>query len=845
MFRFRSSCILGFGLICGLICSNPFLLGQSVSSVQRILIDASRVHRTQPYVDQLYDADLQRILDCGPNAIPELIQELREASPDSIKLSLLLDAIAKWKDARALPTILELLNDKQIRWHRGTKQLYDAFAALGNNAEESLISIATDVNSNQRAGALQALIHLGAMRAGDVFLKTLKRREPTTLEFAISGVVQSKVEGGEAELLLLLKEELASTDVVDPKSTVSKPPRGRLLQSDDLDSLLLALGQCGGTESVERLLPLVNDKTFPLRHSAVIALGNLNDARVVEPLMMLLEEAAPKENAVEPAPNEGMRGPPPPTLRELSVRGLVTRRDISLPALISAAKTPRTLRGSGAIQALARMAAPETESLLRASFEMTDASEAAHADALYALCTIGTEQSADALLRASRETRAPETATRVAAALARIGPNLRTKLREQMQDTNAFAGDIAYVALCQIGDERDFDALAREPLLAENAGRYLKFDAFRELAMSKPCPTFRDALWNLAKSNSSFATQAVGLLSEYPDTNASEVSDQAISMLAGRLHDWQILQLLAALERTGLREQRTKPLIGLLKNGHPNIQSAVAKVLAKHSCGALLQTIQQEPGTALAAINSLKEYRDTPFVQETVIAALRDEHLRMNAIDILVEWKAADPIVRFLFDHLEDNAVTNRTEAALSALSRIPETGFIDQLMQRKSRFIDLSRFGMAATEAMITDLHHFPEALGALGTIGDPKAAPAIVAFLNDESKSDWHYLAAIALGNVGTSLGAEALFNRLENPGRISTHFLWESIAKLPRSLRLKGLRKLVQVPHNVELSLQAVRELVSIGTQDSLKVLKEQLAETKSERIRIEIENALKKL
>ncbi len=174
--------------------------------------------------------------------------------------------------------------------------------------------------------------------------------------------------------------------------------------------------------------------------------------------------------------NGGMGAGPPPTIRELSIDSLVALWDFSLPALMVAAAQPNTLRGSGAIEALSRIAAPESEDVLRAVLESTDERDKSHVYAYYGLCAVATERSAEALLKASRESLAnrgvmfdstqkvdylfkPERATEarpsIAATMARLGPKLRPRLIEQLQAPNeGLSQDHAFMALCYIANPK-------------------------------------------------------------------------------------------------------------------------------------------------------------------------------------------------------------------------------------------------------------------------------------------------------------------------------------------------------------------------------------------------------
>lgn len=229
----------------------------------------------------------------GQPAVEPLIEALKEE--DSwVRPKAAAEALGNIRDAKAVETLIEALNDKNKNVRKGATR---ALGKIGQPAVEPLIEVLNDKNKDVREGATRALGNIGDTKAVEPLIKALEEGDSFVRQQAAEALGKIK----DARTVEPLIEALKDKDMGVRGQTAEA--LGKIRDAKAVESLIEALrdggyyvrqqaakvlGNIGDARAVESLIETLKDKNEFVREEATRALGNIGYARTIEPLLRVL-----------------------------------------------------------------------------------------------------------------------------------------------------------------------------------------------------------------------------------------------------------------------------------------------------------------------------------------------------------------------------------------------------------------------------------------------------------------------------------------------------------------------------------------------------------------------------
>lgn len=533
------------------------------------------------------------------SAIVPLIHALKDG--DSVIRYEAARALGKIKSARAVVPLIYALKDKDADVRMSA---IEALINIGKSAVEPFIHALKDEDSDVRMGAVAALGEIGDKRAVAPLIQALKDED--------------------GEVRMRVTEALEKLGWVPEEGT----DRVRYLiarkEWDELEIL--------GEPAVSLLLQALKDKDSDLRMGAAAALGEIGDARAVEPLIRALKDEYWNVNKrAEEA--LGKMGEPAvdPLIHALGNEswGVRKKAAAALGAIVDKRAVAPLMQVLKDEDSVVRMSA--AEALERLGWKPKDDLEKAN------------------YLIAKKKWNE----------LARLGETVVAALIPALKDEDSDVRKGAAGALGEIGDAR-----AVEPLIQGLNDKYWDVNKKAATALGKIGESAVEPLLQTLKAESGVVRWgAVATLGEIRDKRAVEPLVRALK------DEYQGVNREAEEALGNIGEPAVEPLLNVLKDEDSNVRKKAAAALGKigdaRAVEPLVRALKGEDSgvrkKAAAALEKLgwRPGNDTERVQ----------HLIANKEwDLLVRMR--EPAVELLIQALQDKDSDVRTNAA-SALGKM------------------------------------------------------------------------------------------------------------------------------------------------------------------------------
>lgn len=232
--------------------------------------------------------------------IPTLVRKLADRG-ERMDAAL---ALAKFKDKRAVPALLDILNGKDGRDNIREAEAVEALAKIG---DERAVPVLLNLLDGPRIGYLDVVSALPQLGVSVVpqLLKKLKQTESREIQARIARVLRHLHQPELAPVFgqLYLESEKEDFELQDALSYALKnmgiagfEELVRVAQQKANYRALSALATYNSAAAVDAVAALALDKSYPLRLEAIQTLGacgKLWEAEISKYLLLLLSDAAP------------------------------------------------------------------------------------------------------------------------------------------------------------------------------------------------------------------------------------------------------------------------------------------------------------------------------------------------------------------------------------------------------------------------------------------------------------------------------------------------------------------------------------------------------------------------
>ena len=219
-------------------------------------------------------------------AVEPLIRVLKDE--DGFIRGYVAEALGTIGDERAVEPLIQALKDKEYDARRDSAE---ALGKIGEPAVEPLIRALKDTCGGVRWGAAKVLGEIGDARAIEPLVQAMKDEEYDVQRYAVEALVKVGDKRAIEPLTQALKDNVQK-NVAEALEEMSWQPKDDtekvyyLIAKNEWDELVKL-----GKTAVEPLIQTLKDnKDCEFREKAAEALGEIGDARAVEPLILALKD---------------------------------------------------------------------------------------------------------------------------------------------------------------------------------------------------------------------------------------------------------------------------------------------------------------------------------------------------------------------------------------------------------------------------------------------------------------------------------------------------------------------------------------------------------------------------
>jgi len=606
-------------------------------------------------------------------------------------------------DARAVEPLIAALRDQEEIVRRGAAE---ALGKLGDaRAVEPLIAALSDSHASVRREAAEALGLLADVRAVGSVVAAFRDdhedvRRSATRSLGQIWQLPDLIQLGSSDGIVRLRAaealgKLGDARAVEPLITALRDDHagvrrsatralGQIWQLPDLTQLgssdgtmrskaALILGELGDARAVEPLIAALKDEHENVRSEATLALGLVGNV-ALKPLIAGLEDsdASVRQGVAEALELLEDARAVDPLIAALKDKHESVRRSATralghiwqLPDLTRLGSSDRRTR-SKAAKALGEL--KDTRAVEPLIATLKDSNTEVRSEATSAVALLG-NAAVEPLIAALKDSDAP-VRQGAAEALGLLGSQLEDaalcgwvmeSLIATLKDGNEYVQSAAAEALGELGDVR-----AVEPLIAAlkddhedvrlpvtevlgRLGAQLKDNALRAQVVELLIAVLKDEHESLRRS----ATRALGQLWQLPELTRLASSEWNVRSEAAEA----LGNLEAQLDDAALRAQVVELLIAALKHEHESVRRSATRALGqiRHLPDLTQLGSGDHRSVRQKAAEALGEVGDEHTV-EPLIAALKDSHKEVRsvaacALGKLRDARAVEPLITALED---------------------------------------------------------------------------------------------------------------------------------------------------------------------------------------------------
>lgn len=224
---------------------------------------------------------------------------------DSTVRAFTVEALGDLGDKRAVPVLIKAVDDRQTR-----QQAFCALEKIGAPSVDELTSLLKSDNSNIRSMTVESLGRIGDKKAAGPVAELLKDKDEDIVKVSITALGNLGSEKAVKALSDLIGENGSHKMTPEAiqalgmmKNAKAAGALIRVFKIDDNNlcmEAVKALGECG-EPALTPLKESIGNRNERTRLFSVLALGNINDQRVVDPLIKALgdEKKAVKIGAIK------------------------------------------------------------------------------------------------------------------------------------------------------------------------------------------------------------------------------------------------------------------------------------------------------------------------------------------------------------------------------------------------------------------------------------------------------------------------------------------------------------------------------------------------------------------
>jgi len=682
-------------------------------------------------------------------AVEPLIARLRDRDPDVRRDAA--GALGHIKDKRAVEPLIAALHDKE-GWV--LRKVAEALGEIGDRrAIEPLVEVLNDGEFDVRFEAAEALAGLNDSRGAPILIVGLDD-DSRFIRASAQKALEKTKDDPEVKRLLAARETkvraVAEAVKAEGIGTLEGLIEGLQVGSwMGRESAAKKLGEIGDARAVEPLIAALHDKHESVRRAAAWALGQMQEkaAPAVPYLIDMLGDASPILGSGFLQLLDLTRAVPE------RMRGLMDFPGIEVPA------------------ALVKIGEPAVKPLITA-LEHRDAN--VRASAAWVLGTLNDSRAVEPVIGALGDN---DPAVRAAGAVALGQLNDRRAVEPligALRDRDMTARRAAATALGQLNDSRAVEPLIgalrdREGRVRDAAARALGMlkderavePLIRALGDKDPLGGAAAAAIALGEIGDSRAVKPLIGLLEVGRSSKDDGSLRAFSVATalGKIGEPAVEPLIAILghENSEARAnaamalgttkdtRAVEPLIAALEDEDQSVRASAAGALGQIKDARAVEPLvaalaEGDANVTRVAVHALREMEADRAVEQLILV-LRDGEAekQVSAATILGDIgdnRAVEPLI----NALEDNNLRVRT-AALKALAKIDDERVVEPLV--------------AAVRGEVLPLRM--DAISALGNVKDPRVIEPLIDALTDEEPVIREYAANSLQKLTGQNFGQD----------------------------------------------------------------------------------------
>jgi HEAT repeat protein len=534
----------------------------------------------------------------------------------------------------------------------------------------------------------------------------------------------------------------------------------RATRPQQIAVLIEQLGHVGSADAVPELVKFLSDRRYPVRDTALLALGRIGSATAVDHLIAEVDKRPAH------AGNEA--------------EALVLTGDTrAIDRLIELALEPRNPLRRSAIIALGKLGSRDVREILQSLID--DPESGVREAVFHALNVIGGEETTNFLIKVARSNDPKLRPLALAALSDSDRPDVLAVLVEAAGGLQPTAADAALVALAEIPGPAAFAAL-------------------RKLAQSAPTPQRRSQIVYILGGRNDPGID--DLMVEFLRHRDVDVRLAALQQLERSGHPDTLGHLLELAERGSQRERETAlallsnspepiakdTLLALARTGGPNGQSAFSALLSSYGGDPDIIDLalerwknggSDEAGQALYALSQ----SDDPRAREALVEAAQseDERRALMALNTLSSSDADPEALSALLPLVTGERPRDVRARALDTLlahdraegfelaARLvngDDAALAQSVVQSLSNSQNPRALGILEVASTAKDVDLRAQVASALGNRG-PEGL-ALLRTLSGDADETVARTAALALATVGTEESVDTLVTLTEDPTR-----------------------------------------------------------------------------